>query len=295
MDFRLRVFASVARNLSFTKAAQELHISQPAISKHIQELEAGYGVQLFERTGSRIALTTAGLLFEKHANYIIESYRTLSLEMNLLTGNFNGTLRVGASTTIAQYVLPEIIARFITRFADVRLEMLTGNSEQIEQALTDHRIDVGLVEGSSRHQGLRYAHFAKDELVMITSSHNKTKTEISLNELRSLPIVLRETGSGTLEVIERALAKHGIKISQMNVLLQLGSTESIKSFLVNCLWSYAIISIAALSKELVQNQLQIIEIQQLELEREFAFVTAQGVQNELVERFVEFLIYNKKL
>lgn len=293
MDFRLRVFVSVARNLNFTKAAGELHISQPAISKHIQELEATYGVQLFERAGNRIILTTAGEIFLKHAEEIIESYRALSLDMNLQSGRFSGVLRIGASTTIAQYVLPELIARFIKRFPDIRLTMLTGNSEQIEQALAGHRIDVGLVESDSRHSGFRYTHIADDELVMVTSVRNKIKDEVTVEELKSLPMVLRESGSGTLEVIEKALAAYNVKLSHMNILLQLGSTESIKSFLMNCPSAYAIISIVALTKELLQNTLKVIEIDGVTIDREFAFVTQLGSQNDLVERFVQFVNNNK--
>lgn len=295
MDFRLMAFISVARNLNFTRASKELHISQPAVSKHIQELESSYGVQLFERISNRISLTTAGKIFLRHAQSITESYRTLQLEMNLLTGNFSGTLRIGASTTIAQYLLPEMIARFIARFPDIRLTMLTGNSEQVEQALIAHNIDVGLVEGNSRHTGLRYTHFINDELVMVTSAQNRIEDEVSLSELVRLPMVLRESGSGTLEVIENALASHNIKLSQMNVLLQMGSTESIKSFLVNCPSAYAIISVAAVTKELMDNKLRIIEISKMELQREFAFITAQGLQHELADKFISFLSDNQKL
>lgn len=293
MDFRLKAFVSVARNLNFTKAAKELNISQPAVSKHIQELESVYGIQLFERMGSKIALTTAGTAFLRHADSIIESYRSLKLEMNLMAGTFSGTLRVGASTTIAQYVLPQIIARFIVRFPDIRLTLLNGNSEQIEHALNKHDIDIGLVEGSSRHQGLRYAHFAKDELVMVTGVQNRIADEISVEELARLPLVLREAGSGTLEVIERALAIHDLRLSQMNIMLQLGSTESIKSFLLNCPSACAIISIAALTRELTENKLKVVEVDDLRLEREFAFVTAMGQQNDIVDKFMQFINNNK--
>lgn len=295
MDFRLNVFISVARNLNFTKAAKELHISQPAVSKHIQELEAIYGVQLFERHSNHIMLTNHGEVFLGYAKSITESYRILLLEMNLLRSNFSGILRIGASTTIAQYLLPSLIARFILRFPDVKFTMLSGNSDQIEQALIGHEIDLGLVEGSSRHPGIKYTHFANDELVMVTSSANKIADEITLEELKTLPLVLRESGSGTLEIIEKTFQKHDIKLSQMKVLLQLGSTESIKSFLINYSSSYAIISISALFNELKNNILKVVDIADLEMKRDFSFVTMQGSQNELVDKFIQFLIYNQKL
>lgn len=289
MDFRLRVFAAVARHLNFTKAANELHISQPAISKHIQELESAYGVRLFERAGHRITLTPAGEAFLKHAEQILEEYRLLGLEMNLHSGNFSGMLRIGASTTIAQYVIPEIVAKFIQRFPDIRLTLFSGNSEQIEQELAEHRIDLGLVESSSRHAGLKYSQMGRDELVLVTSSRNRTKEEVSVGELKSLPLVLRETGSGTLEVIEKSLLQHNIKLTDLTILLQIGSTEGIKNFLVNCPSAYAIVSIAALSKELLANTLQVVEIEGVAIQREFAFVVQQGSQNNFAELFMRFV------
>lgn len=290
MDFRLKVFISVARNLNFTRAARELYISQPAISKHIQELESGYGVQLFERKGSRVSLTSAGEIFLKHAETITESYHALKLDMNLQSGTFSGILRIGASTTIAQYILPELIAKFIKRFTDIRFTMYTGNSEQIEHELASHRIDIGLVESSSRHSGMKYTHISKDELVMVTSTQNKISDEVSIEQLKNLPLVLRENGSGTLEVIENALLKHNLKLSQMNILLQLGSTESIKSFLLNCPSAYAVISISGVNKELINNTLKIVDINNTIIEREFAFVTIQGAQNEFADRFMQFVL-----
>lgn len=290
MDFRLHVFISVAQHLSFTKAAGELHISQPAVSRHIQELESTYKVQLFERTGSKITLTAVGETFLKHAQEIMERYKALQLEMSLLTGHFSSELRVGASTTIAQYVLPRIIARFIALFPDMRFSLLTGNTLQIEEALENHQIDLGFIEGSHRKHSLKYTHFKKDELVLITSTKNKIEEEITLDELSVLPLVLREAGSGTLEVIERKLKTQGKVLAEMNILLHLGSTESIKLFLQNNASVFAIVSIAAVSKELINNELKVIEIKDLSLEREFAFVTTQGAYNEILERFKQFAL-----
>lgn len=293
MDFRLHVFISVARNLNFTRAANELHISQPAISRHIQELESAYKTQLFERLQGKVSLTPSGKIFLKHAETIIENYKTLKLEMNLLNGSFTGELRVGASTTIAQYVLPPVLAKFISMYPDIHLSVITGNTQQIEEALEDHKIDIGLIEGNQRKQTLKYIPFKKDELVLITNSKNNTADEITLEELTRLPLVLRETGSGTLNVIEEALATRGIKIETMNILFRLGSTESIKLFLENNKSIYAIVSIAAVTKELVHNTLKVVDITNLEFQREFAFVVTMGSQNEIQNTFMRFLSNNQ--
>ena len=125
-DFRLKVFQSVAKNLSFTKASQELFVSQPAITKHIQELESTYQARLFDRQGSKISLTEAGKLLLEHCGRILEDYKRLEYEMHLLHNEYTGELRLGASTTIAQYVLPPLLASFIKKFPQVNLSLMNG-------------------------------------------------------------------------------------------------------------------------------------------------------------------------
>lgn len=166
-DFRLKVFLSVAKNLSFTKASQELFVSQPAITKHIQELETCYQARLFDRQGNKISLTEAGKLLQEHSEKILEDYKRLEYEMHLLHNEYIGDLKLGASTTIAQYVLPPLLANFIAKFPQVNLSLLNGNSREIEAALQEHRIDLGLVEGISRLPNLKYTTFLQDELVAV--------------------------------------------------------------------------------------------------------------------------------
>lgn len=126
-DFRLRVFITAAKTLNFTKCAEQLYISQPAVSKHIGELESRYKVQLFERSGSRLALTEAGRVMLEHAERIADGYRRLQYEMDLFTDRLGGELKVGASTTIAQYVLPQVLARFTARFPEVKVSLAAAD------------------------------------------------------------------------------------------------------------------------------------------------------------------------
>lgn len=202
-DFRLRVFITAAKTLNFTKCAEQLYISQPAVSKHIGELESRYKVQLFERSGSRLALTEAGRVMLEHAERIADGYRRLQYEMDLFTDRLGGELKVGASTTIAQYVLPQVLARFTARFPEVKVSLASGNSEQVEAALARHDTDLGLVESSARHPGFHYEPFIPDELVLIASTKGwyGRCDQVTLAELQTVPLVLRESGSGTLEVI----------------------------------------------------------------------------------------------
>ena len=274
--------------MSFTKAARELFISQPAITKHIQELENIYKVQLFNRIGGKISLTPQGEIFLKHANEILAQYKLLANEMELVTEQFSGELKIGASTTIAQYLIAPLLADFIVRFPQVKVSLFTGNSEQIEDALENKKIDIGLVAGSRRRNHLKYSPLAKDELVLVTSSQNPIGESVAVTDIATLPLVLREVGSGTLEVIEKALLENGIKLSVMNILLHIGTTEGIKNFLKTSKNSYAIVSIISVLEELKNNDLKIVDIVGMEMLREFVFVTMQGGQNTRLERFMSF-------
>lgn len=256
-DFRLRVFITAAKTLNFTKCAEQLYISQPAVSKHIGELESRYKVQLFERSGSRLALTEAGRVMLEHAERIADGYRRLQYEMDLFTDRLGGELKVGASTTIAQYVLPQVLARFTARFPEVKVSLASGNSEQVEAALARHDTDLGLVESSARHPGFHYEPFIPDELVLIASTKGRYGRcdQVTLAELQTVPLVLRESGSGTLEVISKYLAAADVRLASLRVVMQLGSTESIKSFVRNS-DAMAIVSVASIVDEMRSSPLR---------------------------------------
>jgi Transcriptional regulator len=291
MDFRLKVFQSVARNQSFSRAAKEMQISQPAVTKHIQELESQYKVRLFERTnGTQIRITSEGELLLSHADRIVEAFRQLDYEMNLLTARFTGELRIGASSTIAQYVIPPVLAAFLKKFPELKLTVLSGNTAQIEKALLDKKIDLGIIEGQSRNPNLRYSLYMKDVLVAITSVKSilAQHDEITLDELKRMPLVLREHGSGTLEVFDEELKKHHLKLSDMSVLMQLGSTESIKLFLENS-DSIGIVSIRSVNKDIFNGRFKVIEIKDLDIFRTFQFIELQGKSGGVVEDFIRFV------
>ena len=292
-DFRLKVFQSVAKNLSFTKASQELFISQPAITKHVQELETAYQTRLFDRQGSRISLTESGKLLLEHCERILEDYKRLEYEMHLLHNEYTGELKLGASTTIAQYVLPPLLGRFIGKFPQVNLSLLNGNSRAIELALQEHRSDLGVVEGVFRLPNLKYTTFLEDELVAVIRTNSKLPVgdEITPEELSVLPLVLRERGSGTLDVFERALQKHNIKLSSLHVLMYLGSTESIKLFLehTDCL---GIVSVRSITRELYSGALRVVEIKGMPMSRDFIFAQSQGQESGLAQVFMQFAMHH---
>ncbi|MDQ1165788.1 LysR family transcriptional regulator [Flavobacterium sp. SORGH_AS_0622] len=298
MDFRLKVFYTVALRLNFTKAATELYITQPAVSKHIQELEETYKTKLFERNGSKIALTPAGKTLLKYTKSIFDIYREIDFEMSSFNKERQGLLRLGASTTISQYIISPILASFHQKQKDIKVNLLNGNTEQIENALINKEIEIGIVEGQSKNQSIKYIPFLKDELVLVCNSKNPLvkQNEISVNDLKSMKFITRERGSGTLEVIEFALKKAGLKFSDLQIEMQLGSTESIKSYLLNsdC---FAFMSIHAVNKELLNKELIVLDVQKLAIERFFYIITLVGKSDSLSELFIQNIAshYNLKL
>lgn len=289
-EFRLKVFYTVAKRLNFTKAAAELFITQPAVTKHINELEAHFKTSLFERSGNKkIILTAAGQTLLQHAEKIFELYRDLEFDMNLLIKQHSGTLRIGASTTVSQYVIPMVLAGFHQKFKDVQVQLITGNTEKIEQSLLNKELEIGITEGISRNPQLKYEEYLQDELVLVCAQNNTLikKDTIKPEDLKNYPMLLREPGSGTLDVIVNALKQHQLKLADLKVEMQLGGTESIKSYFLhsNCV---AFLSVHSILKELKNNECRIIDVKGLAIERPFYFIRQHGQPSQLAELFMRF-------
>jgi len=224
---QLRVFARVAEAGGFTRAAQSLRLSQPAVSKAVRELERGTGVPLFERAGRVTRLTAAGETLFARARELFAVERSAEEELRALRGLNGGVLRVGASTTVATYLLFPYLARFRKVNPGVELRVSSANTRAIARALVERRLDIALVEGPVQHPNIEVVRWREDELVVIVPPTHRlaAKRSIQLRELAGEPFIVREPGSGTRKVAERALATHDV--SPM-VTLQLGSTEAIK-------------------------------------------------------------------
>jgi DNA-binding transcriptional LysR family regulator len=289
LDFRLKVFYTVAQTLNFNRAAEQLNITQPAVTKHIKALEQTYNTTLFDRTHKRITLTQAGEIVLQHAHLIFEQYQKLDFDLNLLQNKTQGLLRIGASTTLAQYVIPEYLARFQQRFPAINIELTNANSLEIEQLLSDKKIELGLVEGTTHNTDLKYLPFLKDEIVLVSSTKNKRlkKDSFSLKELLKVPMVVRELGSGTAEIIEEHLTKKGLRLHDLNIHIQLGSTESIKNYL-RYSDTFAFLSIYSIQQDLTNDRLSIVDIDGFAIERTFSFVHRQGQPSPLAELFMRF-------
>ncbi len=297
MKFRDKVFISVAENLSFSKAAEVMFISQPAVTKHIKEMESALNLTLFERKGNRVFLTKAGKLAYEHLKSIRQLYREMEFELERLNDAFKGSLRIGASSTISQYVLPKILAAFHRRYPEIEIFLFNGNSFEMEQKLLANEIDLALVENMTSHQDLKYSNFMEDDIIAVAASsgvYGKIKS-ISLTDIFNIPIILREQGSGSLQVILNALAKHSIELQELNVAFHLGSTEAIKNFLPE-FDGIALISEKALAKEFRLRELVPIDIKQLSICRKFRIARRKGQVNSAAQILIDFLLnHNYKL
>ncbi|WP_336959887.1 LysR substrate-binding domain-containing protein [Chryseobacterium contaminans] len=287
-DYRLKVFHTVASRLSFTKASEELHISQPAVTKHIKEIEVQLSTKLFDRKGTSIQLTQSGKILFEYAEKIRNIYRDLEFEISQINQQHKGKLIIGASTTVAQYILPEILAKFNAYYKDIKIELLTGNTEAISALLKEEKIDLGIIEGESQSSYFDYRTFKADEIVLTAKAdHPLAHRTINVKDLYQLNLIFREQGSGTLEFIQNRLKEKDVNINELTTVIQLGSSESIKNYLLHsdCM---AFLSISTILNELKNNVLTVIDIKNFSIERDFHFILPKGEQSELIELFLRF-------
>jgi DNA-binding transcriptional LysR family regulator len=288
-DRRLQVFHTVARLLSFTKAAEALHMTQPAVTFQIRQLEEYFNTRLFDRSHNRISLTAAGETVYGYSERIISMYNEMENEVRKLTGDVVGLLMIGASTTIAEYVLPGLLGEFQSRFPQVKLRLNVSNSVGIVQMVENNEIDIGIVESPVTNKNLTVEVCWHDKLVLICPPNHELagRDKVYVTELVDYPFLCREEGSGTREVISQYLGESGMKLSDTNLLFEFGSPESVKSA-VEAGLGLSIISQSTLTKELKLKTLAAVELDP-PLERPFSLVfQRQKYRLRAMEEFLEF-------
>ncbi len=252
-DRRLQVFHTVARLLSFTKAADTLHMTQPAVTFQVRQLEEQFNTRLFDRTHSKVRLTEAGKKVFAYAEKITSLSNEMELEIKSLSEDISGNLIIGGSTTIAQYILPSLLQGFKKKYPELNIIIREANTDGIVSMIESSVIDLGIVEAPVKAQDLEVEIFMSDELVLIHNPENNfsKKESVSPDELRDLPFILREEGSGTRAVIAEYLKKQGIGEGELEVSMELGNSESIKGAVE------ANIGVSILSKSTIQKELML--------------------------------------
>ncbi len=288
-DRRLQVFHTVAGVLSFTRAAELLHMTQPAVTHQIRQLEEELNARLFDRSNNRISLTAAGEQVLEYATRIIALYEQMSESVKALTGDRAGLITIGASTTIAEYMLPGLLGDFRQNFPDVQIRLRVANTDAIVALVADNTIDLGVVEGEVDNQLLRVEQCQQDELqVILPLGHPLTgKDSIEPLELTAYPFIHREDGSGTRSVVVRYLSEHGVDEHSLNRPFELGSTEAIKGA-VQAGMGITIVSGATVSRELA---LGLLEVRPMNppLQRPFYFVRQrQKFRTHLMDELFQF-------
>lgn len=271
-DRRLQVFHTVARLLSFTKAADELHMTQPAVTFQVRQLEEQFNTRLFDRTHNRISLTDAGHRVFESAGKIFQLYAEMDNSVRELTGDISGVLILGASTTIAEYMLPVLLGDFKEKFPDVVIRLKVANTDGIVSQVENNMIDLGVVEAPVSNKNLVVEKCRMDELVLIVPlNHELAKQEVvSLSEITKYPFICREEGSGTREVMVESMKAAGIDNADLSVSMELGSLEAIKGA-VEAGMGVSVLSSATIVKELKLGTLVAIKLDP-PLTRPFSFV-----------------------
>ena len=271
-DRRLQVFYTVARLLSFTKAAETLHMTQPAVTFQVRQLEDHFDTRLFDRTHNRVTLTEAGRTAYEYAEQIFSLYAEMENTVKELTGDVSGALTIGASTTIAEYMLPALLRGFTMQFPDINLKLKVSNTEGIVSMVENSIIDLGVVEGPVANKNLLVEVCRIDQLVVVAPpDHPLAEHEsISMEGIMNYPFICREEGSGTRDVIMEYMLALGLDRNNLNVWLELGSPESIKGA-VEAGMGISIVSIATLEKELKLGSLAAVKLDP-PMERAFSFV-----------------------
>ncbi|HKT89382.1 MAG TPA: LysR substrate-binding domain-containing protein [Candidatus Sulfotelmatobacter sp.] len=273
-NFRLKVFRAVAEHLNFRKAAEHLFLTQPAVTLQIKALENDLGVRLFDRSATRVALTSQGATLLRYAEKIAKLAAEAERALGSTDGQFSGELSLGVSTTIAQYVLPRLIGAFLVEHPRVQLSLQSGNTEEVVHSLLNAKVSIGLIEGPARHRGIRTQPFMRDELIPIAPA-NFEVTHLSNQQFLNSTLLMREQGSGSRRVVESALAKAGFKLKSFKNVMNLDSTESIKSA-VEAGLGIGFVSRWAVSKELELGAVKIVSIRGLTVARHFSLVTRTG-------------------
>ncbi|UJL45371.1 LysR family transcriptional regulator [Virgibacillus sp. NKC19-16] len=270
MDQHLIVFVEVVERGNFSRAAEGLHMSQPAVSQYIASLEKEFGVRLLERNNKFVQQNKAGEIVYQYAKGILRNYEQMKVLVSDLKNEPGGELRIGASYTIGEYLLPQILAHLQRVYPRILPAVTIGNTEDIGQKLLNHEIDIGLIEGDFSHRQLAVEHFAIDEMFVIAGkNHSLTeKDTIASADLERHTWIIREEGSGTRKMLEDFFEDHMIQPERV---LTFGSTQVIKEGVASGL-GISLLSELTLKKELQLDLIQRLKVEETPMQRNFSII-----------------------
>ena len=292
MDLRqLEIFVKVAELGSFSRAAEALFLTQPTVSEHIRTLEDELGVRLLDRLGRGAAVTKGGALLLSHAKRMLALAREARQAMESFQGRMSGELLVGASTIPGEYILPALIGRFKEKFPDIAITLLIGDSQAAIEWVAEGRAEIGVVGARSTHRGIEFRELMPDYIVLIVSSAHPWhgRKQVTLEELRGEPLLLRERGSGTRGALETALREAGADIAAFRVVGEMGSTQAIKQA-VKAGVGVSLVSRRAVEEECRAGSVWCLRVKDLKVTRAFYLATnRERSRSPLAEAFRAFV------
>ena len=270
---QLKAFLAVAQDRSFSRAAEKLYLTQPAVSKQIQALEEALGMRLFDRVGRSILLTQAGNILHDHAHIAFQTLEEARETINQLRGLQRGHLRISAASTIGTYMLPQPLGELKAQFPGIEISLAITNKARVVQQVLSHEVELGFVGPPVEPAELEMEEYLLDELVLIMAPTHRLAREESVGvaELAEEVFILREQGSGTREIMEEELGRVRVSLKKA---MELGSTEAIKQAVAANL-GVSIVSKFAISLEILQGRLAVARLPELNLRRQL-FVIHHG-------------------
>ncbi|WLV25042.1 LysR family transcriptional regulator [Aciduricibacillus chroicocephali] len=289
MDQQLKVFVTVAEKKSFSRTAEELHMTQPAVSQYIRAFEETMGTRLLERTNKYVRLNKAGEIVYHHAKEIIGLYEKMHNLVDDLTKKARGPLTIGASHTFGEYVLPWIIATLQREYPDIEPEVIIGNTTEIANLVDTHQLDAGIVEGKLLNHHLELQPLGNDFMYAVASPDhpifNHGNELLELEATKDMVWIAREKGSGTREAMDEMFEQFEFEPVR---LMQFGSNQPIKEA-VKAGLGISLLSRWAIQKELEYGELKMVKIAGLPFERQFSIITNSPFQTKALEVFTALL------
>jgi DNA-binding transcriptional LysR family regulator len=287
----LKIFASVYKNKSFTKASEELHISQPTISEHIKNLENSINCKLFDRLGRSIMPTVEADFLYPKALQLLDDLDQIREEITSTGTGVTGNLVIGASTIPGAYILPRMVYFFKKLFPEVAFEILIKDSGTIASLVLQHELLCGIVGARKPSEKLVYEPLFEDELVLVATQKMLAQKTVSLEKLSTIPFLQRELGSGTRQTFENFLVKNNITSEKFNIVATLGSTSAIKQAVKESLGASVISRIAA-QEDIDRGILHAIKIRNMKMKRRFYLVRQK--KRTLPSQYLAFCNHLKK-
>ena len=271
MEIRdLEIFLAVAKRLNFTRAGEDVHLSQPSVSVRIHQLEERLGVKLFEQLGKRIMLTEAGMTLEPYARRVVASIDDARHAIEEVKGLERGAIKIGASTTPGMYIVPRIIAAFKRQRTNIQLQLSIKDTRQVEEDVLSNESDFGFVGGHLTGADIKIINWRRDELLLISHPENPLarKKRLTLKDLEQEPFIFRERGSATQSILEQHLQQAKMRVETA---LELSNPEAVKQTVRNGL-GIAFISKFAVQDEIKAKMLRVLKVEGLDITRELKIV-----------------------